>query len=85
MRSRTGHGKYHAPRKISIELENCNNVVISKKSYKINPYRETGAFVTHFLWRAEELLLKHEDDDLVPIVSVENQSPHSWSSHLYGS
>ncbi len=30
MRSCTGHGKYHAPRKISIELENCSNVVISK-------------------------------------------------------
>ncbi len=30
MQSRTGHGKYHAPRKISIELENCSNVVISK-------------------------------------------------------
>ncbi len=41
---------YHAPRKISIELENwSSNVVISKKSYEINPYRETGAFVTHFL------------------------------------
>ena len=30
MRSRTGHRKYHAPRKILIELENCSNVVISK-------------------------------------------------------
>jgi hypothetical protein len=49
MRSPTGHGKYHALRKILIELENCSNMVISKKSYEINPYRETGAFVTHFL------------------------------------
>ncbi len=30
MQSHTGHGKYHALRKISIELENCSNVVISK-------------------------------------------------------
>ncbi len=49
MQSRTGNGKYHAPRKILIELENCSNVVISKKSYEINPYRETGAFATYFL------------------------------------
>jgi hypothetical protein len=41
MQSRTGHRKYHAPRKISIELESCSNVVISKKSYEINPYRDT--------------------------------------------
>ncbi len=32
MQSRTGHGKYHTLRKISIELENCSNVVISKRA-----------------------------------------------------
>ncbi len=39
-----------SPTPLRIELENCSNVVISKKSYyEINPYRETGAFATHFL------------------------------------
>ena len=58
MQSRTGHGKYHALRKKSIELENCSNVVISKKSYEINPYRETDAFVTHFLWKRPALVIR---------------------------
>jgi hypothetical protein len=37
--------------------------------------------------KAEELLLKHEDDELVLIVlyCFGGESPHSWSSHLYGS